>query len=54
MCCQNEVDEKRISDVLEYEKWREDGKDNHKKRDIANKLKKQNAVKKAKRLSKGG
>jgi hypothetical protein len=39
-------DEKRIDDVLGYEKWREDGKDDHKKRDIANKLKKQNAVKK--------
>jgi len=41
-------DEKRINDVLIYEKWRDEGKYDHKKRDIEKKLKKQNAVKKQK------
>jgi hypothetical protein len=45
-------DAKRITDVLIYEKWRDDGKDDHKKRDIEKKRIKANAVKKAKRLRK--
>ena len=42
-------DEKRILDVLLYEKWRDDGKYEHQKRDIEKKQKKANAVIKAKK-----
>jgi len=37
-------DEKKINDTLIYEKWRDDGKYDHKKRDIGKKLKKLNAA----------
>jgi hypothetical protein len=48
-------DENKINDVLIYEKWRDDGKNDHIKRDIEKKLLKANAVKKAnKHLSEGG
>jgi hypothetical protein len=47
-------DEKRINDELIYQKFRDEGKNDHKKRDIEKKLKKANAVKKAKRLSASG
>jgi len=36
-------DEKKINDELIYEKWRDDGKYEHKKRDIEKKLIKTNA-----------
>jgi len=37
-------DKQQLNDVLIYEKWRDDGKYDHKKRDIEKKLKKLNAV----------
>lgn len=39
-------EEKQVTDCLLYEKWRDDGKSDHKKRDIQKKIKKQNARKK--------
>jgi len=42
-------DIKQITDVLNYEKWRDDGKYDHEKRDIEKKLKKANAIIKAKK-----
>jgi len=48
-------DEKRLIDVINYEKWRDDGKYEHQKRDIKKKLRKANAIIKArKELSKNG
>ena len=48
-------EEQQINDALIYGKWRDDGKDDHKKRDIEKKLKKANATIKAKKLlSKNG
>jgi len=43
---------KRINEVLLYEKWRDDGKGDHKKRDIEKKIKKQNARIKANKVNK--
>jgi len=40
-------DEKLINEALNYEKFRDDGKNDHKKKDIEKKIKKANAVKKA-------
>ena len=40
-------DEKRINDTILYDKWRDEGKHDHKKRDIEKKITKANAVKKA-------
>jgi len=42
-------DEQIINDTLIYDKWRDDGKLDHKKRDIEKKIKKANAVRKAKK-----
>ncbi|MDR0503838.1 MAG: hypothetical protein LBH16_11020 [Treponema sp.] len=42
-------DLKRINDVLLYQKFRDDGKNEHKNRDIHKKIKKANARKKAER-----
>ena len=42
-------DEQQINDVLNYTRWRDNGKDDHKKRDIEKKLKKANATIKAKK-----
>jgi len=42
-------DAQQINDVLIYEKWRDDGKYDHKKRDIEKKLKKANAEIKSKK-----
>ena len=39
-------DEKQINDTLLYEKWRDEGKADHKKCDIEKKIKKANAAKK--------
>ncbi|MDR2716939.1 MAG: hypothetical protein LBB89_02595 [Treponema sp.] len=48
-------DEKRIIDTLVYEKWRDDGKYEHMKRDIEKKQKKANAkIKANKHLSESG
>jgi len=41
-------DEKRINDELLYQKWREDGKYEHKRRDMEKRIKKANAARKAK------
>jgi len=41
--------QKRIINILQYEKWRDDGKYDHKKRDIEKKQNKVNAVIKAKK-----
>ncbi|MCL2480579.1 MAG: hypothetical protein FWF38_02595 [Spirochaetaceae bacterium] len=53
-CSQNNPseDEKQISGVIGYEKWRDDGKAEHKRRDIENKIKKQNARKNANKIKK--
>jgi len=42
-------DEQQINHALIYEKWRDEGKNNHKNRDIEKKMKKANAAKKAKK-----
>jgi len=48
-------DEKRLIDVINYEKWRDDGKYDHQRRDIKKKLRKSNAIIKArKELNKKG
>jgi hypothetical protein len=44
-------DEKRLIDVINYEKWRDDGKYEHQKRNIEKKQKKINAIIKAKKLN---
>ncbi|MCL2801975.1 MAG: hypothetical protein FWD28_09490 [Treponema sp.] len=39
----SQEDLNRINDVLLYEKWRDDGRADHKKRDIEKKIRKHNA-----------